>query len=135
MAETTVTYRYGPPFPLKDVVVYGLLPLEHVQEVIHFLQAHQVQVAKPDGPSNPGLDDYYVLTFPEGTMEQRLFPIVESDRFLLTLPDGMAMLSVYNSNQNLRYAVQVQAIGLDLAAFEDFLRANPHYDTRPTFKA
>src|SRR5579862_2615888 len=123
MTETTVTYRYGPPFPLKDLTVYALFPHIHIQELIHFLQAHQIQVAKPDGstsynngqhdgiPNDGYLDDYYVLTFPEGTIEQRLFPIIESDRFLLTLPNGMILFSLYNPYENMRYAVPVYAIG------------------------
>src|SRR5579862_3818528 len=132
MTETTVTYRYGPPFPLNELTVYGLLHLKLTQEIIHFLQAHHIQVEKNSLSHEGYHDDYYLLTFPEGTTEQRLFPLLDSDRFQLTLPDGTVIQSMYNAYVNTRYAVPVYSIGPGLAALEHFLKQNPQYDTRPT---
>ena len=133
MTDTTVHSHYGPPYPLKDRTFYGLLPLELTREVISFLQAHDIQVGESE-EYRAGSSDYHIVTFPEGTIEQRLFPTVESDRCKLTLPDGMSIYTIYNPHVNVQYEVTVHSIGMELAALELFLKENPEQDTRPTFE-
>src|SRR5579862_1036149 len=95
------------------------------QEVIHFLQAHNVQVKEGNERHDGYYNDYHIITFPAGTTKQRLFPVVESDHFKLTLPDNTIIYTIYNSHVNMHYDVAVYAIGMEISAFEQFLKENP----------
>src|SRR5579862_3633327 len=88
------TFEYGPPFPLKPLGLHALKweGQHYWQPVALYVQAHGIQIEEKD--------EFYTLTFPEGTTEQRRFPTMESERFKLTLPDGIHVYTVFSPWNN-----------------------------------
>src|SRR5579862_6920099 len=126
MTKQSVAFEYGPPFPLKPLELNALKweGQNYWQEVALYLQAHGVQIEEGD--------EFYVLTFPAGTTEQRRFPTMESERFKLVLPDGSRVYTIYSPWNNRHFAVPVHSVRVEEAALEEFVK-NRAPDTRPTF--
>src|SRR5579862_5326641 len=97
--QTTATFYYGPPFPLKPRTLNALSweGQQYWQDMALYLRAHSVQIEEGK--------EFYILTFPEGTTEQRRFPTMESERFKLVLPDGTILYTIYSPWHNSHFDV------------------------------
>ena len=82
-------YLSGHKSPLQSLTLPPFLP-ELAQVVTEMLESHgvTVQVEK----------ECVILTFPEGTREEELFPRISGSlgRFIVTLPDGYQCKHIYS---------------------------------------
>jgi hypothetical protein len=98
-------WYFSPPTPLTPLTM-RVIKWEGEEELKMYLHAHGVLLEEKG--------EYFLLTFPAGTLASRRLPVARDHVRRLTLPDTTIVTTIYMAGRQ-RYT-----IGVDREAFEAF---------------